>query len=77
MRPVEIQKPRFEFRSFGKDFSLQAKKMKRLSEPITKNMRIRRSKEVYIISITNDINSECESINLSAISFPICPICFK
>ena len=57
MRPVEIQKPRFEFRSFGKDFSLQAKKMKRLSEPITKNMRIRRSKEVYIISITNDINN--------------------
>ena len=55
MRPVEIQKPRFEFRSFGKDFSLQAKKMKRLSEPITKNMRIRLSKEVYIISITNDI----------------------
>ena len=57
MGPVEIQKPRFEFRSFGKDFSLQAKKMKRLSEPITKNMRIRRSKEVYIISITNDINN--------------------
>ena len=57
MRPVEIQKPRFEFRSFGKDFSLQANKMKRLSEPITKNMRIRRSKEVYIISITNDINN--------------------
>ena len=55
MKPVE--KPRFEFRSFGKDFSLQAKKMKRLSEPITKNMRIRLSKEVYIISITNDINN--------------------
>ena len=57
MRPVEIQKPRFEFRSFGKDFSLQAKKMKRLSEPITKNIRIRQSKEIYIISITNDINN--------------------
>ena len=55
MKPVE--KPRFEFRSFGKDFSLQAKKMKRLSEPITKNIRIRQSKEIYIISITNDINN--------------------
>ena len=55
MTLVETQEPRFEFRSFGKDFSLQAKKMKRLSEPITKNIRIRQSKEIYIISITNDI----------------------
>ena len=53
MRPVE--KPRFEFRSFGKDFSLQAKKMKQLSGPVPKNVRARKSKEIYIISITNDI----------------------
>ncbi len=53
MRPVE--KPRFEFRSFGKDFSLQAKKMKQLSGPVPKNVRARRSKEIYIVSITNDI----------------------
>ena len=53
MRPVE--KPRFEFRSFGKDFSLQAKKMKQLSGPVPKNVRTRKSKEIYIISITNDI----------------------
>ena len=57
MTLIETQEPRFEFRSFGKDFSLQAKKMKRLSEPITKNIRIRQSKEIYIISITNDINN--------------------
>ena len=55
MGPVEIQKPRFEFRSFGKDFSLQAKKMKQLSGPVPKNVRARKSKEIYIISITNDI----------------------
>ena len=55
MGPVEIQKPRFEFRSFGKDFSLQAKKMKQLSGPVPKNVRARKSKEIYIVSITNDI----------------------
>ena len=49
MRPVEIQKPRFEFRSFGKDFSLQAKKMKQLSGPVPKNVKVRKSKEIYII----------------------------
>ena len=55
MTLVEAQEPRFEFRSFGKDFSLQAKKMKQLSGPVPKNVRARKSKEIYIISITNDI----------------------
>ena len=55
MTLIETQEPRFEFRSFGKDFSLQAKKMKQLSGPVPKNVRARKSKEIYIISITNDI----------------------
>ena len=55
MSLIETQEPRFEFRSFGKDFSLQAKKMKQLSGPVPKNVRVRRSKEIYIVSITNDI----------------------
>ena len=55
MTLIETQEPRFEFRSFGKDFSLQAKKMKQLSGPVPKNVRARRSKEIYIVSITNDI----------------------
>ena len=55
MSLIETQEPRFEFRSFGKDFSLQAKKMKQLSGPVPKNVRARKSKEIYIISITNDI----------------------
>ena len=55
MTLIETQEPRFEFRSFGKDFSLQAKKMKQLSGPVPKNVRARKSKEIYIVSITNDI----------------------
>jgi len=52
---IETQEPRFEFRSFGKDFSLQANNMKQLSGPVPKNVRARQSKEIYIVSITNDI----------------------
>ena len=52
---IETQESRFEFRSFGKNFSLQAKKMKQLSGPVPKNVRARKSKEIYIVSITNDI----------------------
>ena len=55
MTLIETQEPRLEFRSFGKDFSLQAKKMKQLSGPVPKNVRARKSKEIYIVSITNDI----------------------
>ena len=55
MTLIETQESRFEFRSFGKNFSLQAKKMKQLSGPVPKNVRARKSKEIYIVSITNDI----------------------
>ena len=53
----KISKPRFEFRSFGKDFNKQAERMARLSVPIPEKLRIRHSPETYIMSRTNDINN--------------------
>jgi len=53
----EISKPRFEFRSFGKDFNKQAERMARLSIPIPEKLWVRHSQESYIMSRTNDINN--------------------
>jgi len=53
----EISKPRFEFRSFGRDFKEAAYLMSRLSVPVPKKVWKRTSKEIYIISKTNDINN--------------------
>ena len=53
----EISKPRFEFRSFGQDFNKQAEQMARLSVPIPEKLRVRHSRESYIMSRTNDINN--------------------
>ena len=53
----EISKPRFEFRSFGRDFNKQAKLMARLSGPIPEKFRVRHSPEIYIMSRSNDINN--------------------
>jgi len=53
----ETSKPRFEFRTFGKDFTEEAKMMARLSVPVPKKVWERRSEEYYIVSGTNDINN--------------------
>ncbi len=53
----EQSKPRFEFRSFGQDFSQAAKRMARLSVPVPEKVWERISDEVYIISAKNDINN--------------------
>ena len=53
----EISKPRFEFRSFGQDFNMQAERMARLSVLIPEKLRVRHSPESYIMSRTNDINN--------------------
>ena len=53
----EISKPRFEFRSFGKDFNKQAERMARLSISIPEKFLVRHSQETYIMSRTNDINN--------------------
>lgn len=53
----EISKPRFEFRSFGQHFEKAAKLMARLSVPVPRKVWERRSKEIYIVSKTNDINN--------------------
>ncbi|MFN8254545.1 MAG: hypothetical protein U0W24_02575 [Bacteroidales bacterium] len=53
----EISKPRFEFRSFGQNFEMAAKRMARLSVPIPEKVWERYSDEIYILSRTNDINN--------------------
>jgi len=53
----EISKPRFEFRTFGSDFEKTAMLMSRLSMPIPSEVKKRFSKEIYIVSKTNDINN--------------------
>jgi len=52
-----ISKPRFEFRSFGQDFTKQAERMASLSIPIPEKLQVRHSPETYIMSRTNDINN--------------------
>jgi hypothetical protein len=53
----EISKPRFEFRTFGQDFSEQGKRMSRLSTPVPEKVWERNSSEIYILSRTNDVNN--------------------
>jgi len=53
----EISKPRFEFRTFGQNFSESSKLMAELSIPVPEKVRHRRSDEIYIVSRTNDINN--------------------
>ncbi len=49
--------PRFEFRSFGRQFDEAAKRMARLSVPVPEKLWERHSDEIYILSRTNDINN--------------------
>lgn len=53
----EASAPRFEFRSFGQNFEAAAKRMARLSMPVPEKFWERQSDEIYIISLTNDINN--------------------
>jgi hypothetical protein len=53
----EISKPRFEFRSFGRNFEAQASRMARLSVPVPEKVWKRTSSEIYIVSRTNDVNN--------------------
>ncbi len=53
----EISKPRFEFRTFGQDFTESSKLMAELSIPVPEKVQHRQSDEVYIVSRTNDINN--------------------
>ncbi len=53
----EISKPRFEYRSFGRNFDKQVARMARLSVPVPEKVWERRSVETYIVSRTNDINN--------------------
>ena len=53
----EVSKPRFEFRSFGRDFAEEAYRMSRLSMPVPEKVWERESDEIYIVSRANDINN--------------------
>jgi len=53
----EASKPRFEFRTFGRDFDNAAYLMSRLSVPVPRKVWERHSEEIYIVSKTNDVNN--------------------
>jgi len=53
----EVSKPRFEFRTFGRDFEQAAFLLSRLSVPVPAKVWERNSKETYIVSKTNDVNN--------------------
>jgi ribosomal protein L30/L7E len=53
----EVSKPRFEFRTFGRDFEEAAYRMTRLSVPVPEKVWERTSEETYIVSKTNNINN--------------------
>lgn len=53
----EVSKPRFEYRTFGRDFADAAFLMSRLSVPVPEKVWERTSEEIYIISRTNDVNN--------------------
>ena len=57
MKISEDTKPRFEFRTFGQDFSTQAALMARLSGSVPKKLWERHSDEIYIMSRTNNVNN--------------------
>jgi hypothetical protein len=57
MKIGEISKPRFEFRTFGQDFTEAARLMARLSMPVPRKVWERTSDEIYIMSRTNDANN--------------------
>lgn len=52
-----ISDPRFEFRTFGRDFEAAAARMARLSNPVPEKVWERHSEEIYIVSATNDKNN--------------------
>ena len=53
----EISKPRFEFRTFGQNFTNERKKMEELSAPVPEKVKERFSEETYIVSKTNNLNN--------------------
>jgi hypothetical protein len=57
MKIGEVSKPRFEFRTFGLDFSEAEHRMSRLSMPVPEKVWERSSDEIYIMSRSNDNNN--------------------
>lgn len=53
----ELSKPRYEFRTFGRDLTESSKLMAELSIIVPENVRHRMSDEIYIVSHNNHINN--------------------
>ncbi len=53
----EMSRPRFEFRTFGHNFSESASLMAELSIPVPDHVSNRKSTEIYIVSHKNNINN--------------------
>ncbi len=53
----EISKPRFEFRTFGRNFTESSKLMAELSILVPENVQHRMSDEIYLVSRNNHINN--------------------
>lgn len=53
----ELSKPRYEFRTFGRDLTESSKLMAELSIIVPENVRHRMSDEIYIVSRNNHINN--------------------
>ncbi|MCF6335742.1 MAG: hypothetical protein L3J12_08375 [Spirochaetales bacterium] len=52
-----ISDPRFEFRTFGREFDAASFRMARLSSPVPEKVWERKSEEIYIVSATNNKNN--------------------
>lgn len=50
----KLTSPRFEFRTFGHNFTDYHKRMAKLSQPVPDDMRVRKFDEIYVISKVGD-----------------------
>lgn len=65
IKPIELSKPRFEFRSFGQDFDNAAKRMARFSVPIPEALWEKSSEDIYIVSPFSNVSIKIRNNKLS------------
>ena len=57
MQQLDVIKPRFEFRTFGYSLQEEHTRMQKLSDPVSEELKERKSEETYIISYRNDLHN--------------------
>jgi len=57
MKSEAESSPRFEFRTFGKNFTEAVQRMRLLSVPVPEKVKERYSEEIYLVSEKNDISN--------------------